>query len=176
MPLASLRWASQSIHQWYRTDTQITGVSIGVDAEKALSVYSYSEPYWPHKKYKVPFVLTALNWSPAFRSGACCHGCDWAESGWPPHTAAAVSCLQTTEWPGEDQPAAPWDWKQSYSTNNSSELFSQHPTPPVLWTFQHTTFSKLLLPFTCHHYFYSLITANVTATAVRRRWKMSCSQ
>lgn len=59
-------------------------------------------------KYEGFTVLTASSWSPVVRTPAGCLGCDWAESGRLPHTAAAGLCLQRHEWPGKDQPAAPW--------------------------------------------------------------------
>lgn len=77
-----------------------------------ISFYFTGQMFWtaptPHRKTLI-FVLTALNLSPAVHTLVCCPGFDWSETGWLPHTAAAESCLQRSEWPGKDQPAAPWD-------------------------------------------------------------------
>lgn len=74
---------------------------------------SIIQSYWCWMAANVPKccrVPTALNWFPAVHTGVCCPGCEQAETGWSPHTAAAESCLQMSGWPGTDLQAVPSGW------------------------------------------------------------------
>lgn len=104
---------------------------------KSLTLTEAAESF--QAKNKQSAVLTALSWSPVARTPVGFPGCGWAESGRLPHTAAAELCLQRSEWPGRDQPAAPRVCLRRANSSGSVFNFrSEVRVPSLLLTHQRT--------------------------------------
>lgn len=76
-------------------------------------------------------LFTSSSLSPAVHIPFYCPGSGQSERWWFPHTVAALSCLQRSEWLGKDRSAAAWGCGRGtiIPSINRSMSFLSH-TPP----------------------------------------------